>query len=189
MKKAAFLFFICLFIVSAILAQDTIPEETVKPKPEKKQKKSFGEKVYFGGGIGLSFGSYTRIAVYPMMGYKFTPKLSGGIELGYEYISDNRYSSKYNTSNYGASVFTRYRLIPQIFLHAEYAMYNYELYYSDKTSNREWVPFLFLGAGFAQQIAPGTWAYASVKFDVIQNKNSPYKEWAPFWNVGVSVGF
>lgn len=172
---------------SFLLAQDTIPDEagqkTVKPKPP------LSEKIYFGGGLGLSFGNYTRVAVYPMVGYRFTPKLSGGIELGYEYISDKRFSETYNYSNYGASLFTRYRLIPALFLHAEYAMYNYEFYYYDLSTSREWVPFLFLGAGYAQQLAPGTWAYASVKFDVLQNSKSPYDSWEPFYNVGISVGF
>lgn len=182
MKKVTLMLLLVSMFSAITYAQDTI----IEPQ---KQKAPFKDKVYFGGGIGLSFGSYTRIAVYPMMGYKFTPKLSGGIELGYEYISDSRYSQQFNTSNYGASVFTRYRVIPQVFILAEYAMYNYELYYLDLTKSREWVPFLFLGAGFSQQISPGTWAYASVKFDVLQNSNSPYNNWAPFWNLGVSVGF
>jgi len=171
-----------------VFAQDTIPESQ-QPTKQEKQKAPLKDKIYFGGGIGLSIGTYTRIAIYPMIGYKIVPKLSAGLEIGYEYISDNRYDQHYNTSNYGGSVFTRYRVIPQIFLHAEYAMYNYELYYADQTSSREWIPFLFLGGGYSQSIGPRTWAYASVKFDVLQNDNSPYKNWAPFWSVGISHGF
>jgi hypothetical protein len=147
------------------------------------------DKLYFGGGIGLTFGSYTRIAVYPMVGYKFTPKFSGGIEIGYEYIRANQYNSEFTTSNYGGSAFLRYRVIPQLFVHTEYAMYNYELFYVDGSSNRVWVPFLFLGAGFSQQIAPRTFAFAMVKFDVLHNPNSPYSSWSPFWSFGVSYGF
>ncbi|MBN1340183.1 MAG: hypothetical protein JXA03_12715 [Bacteroidales bacterium] len=169
------------------MAQDTLPE--IREKKERPSKPPLSERIYFGGGLGLSFGAYTMIAVYPMIGYKFTPKLSGGLELGYEYISDKRYSQTYNTSNYGGSLFTRYRLSPSLFLHAEYAMYNYEFYYIDMTTSREWVPFLFLGAGYATEVAPGIWALASVKFDVLQSRNSPYGEWEPFFNIGVSAGF
>jgi hypothetical protein len=180
--KKIILFTLLLFIPFLWLsAQDTIQQQ--KPKTPLK------DKIYFGGSVGVSFGNYSRIAVYPMMGYKITPKLSAGIELGYEYISDKRYTSTYNTSNYGFSLFSRYRFIPQLYLHAEYSMVNYELYYIDQTSNREWVPFLFIGAGFSQQLASGVYAYAQVKFDVLQDKNSPYKNWAPFYTFGVSVGF
>ena len=187
MKKISIL----LFLISmsfCVFAQDTIPEKPQEVKQEK-QKTPLKDKIYFGGGIGLSIGTYTRISIYPMIGYKLTNKLSGGIEIGYEYISDNRYSQKYTTSNWGGSIFARYRVIPQLFLQAEYAMYNYDLYYVDLTNSREWVPFLFLGGGYSQNIGGRTWAYASVKFDVLQNSNSPYNNWAPFWSVGVSHGF
>ncbi|MCB2219023.1 MAG: hypothetical protein KQI35_01420 [Bacteroidetes bacterium] len=181
MKK--YMIFLLLLIPSFywVSAQDTLQKQ--KPKTPLK------DKIYFGGSIGVSFGNYSRIAVYPMMGYKITPKLSAGIELGYEYISDNRYTSTYNTSNYGFSLFSRYRFIPQLYLHAEYSMVNYELYYIDQSRTREWVPFLFLGAGFSQQLASGIWAYAQIKFDVLQDENSPYNEWAPFYTFGISVGF
>jgi hypothetical protein len=192
-------FLICLVALMShsIVAQetDTIPQQQENPqeKEEQKAKKTnktpLIKKLYFGGGVGISFGNYTRIAVYPMVGYKITPKLSAGIELGYEWISDKRYNETYTTSNYGGSLFARYRIIPALFFHAEYATYNYELYYLDASSERLWVPFLFLGAGFSKRIAPGTTAYAMVKFDVLQNKNSPYKDWDPFFNVGISVGF
>ncbi len=181
MKKITLFLTITLLVSIMASAQDTLQKQ--KPRIPLK------DRIYFGGGVGLSFGNYTRIAAYPMVGYRITPKLSSGIELGYEYISDKRYNSTYNTSNYGFSVFSRYRFIPQLFLHVEYAMYNYELYYIDLSSQRKWVPFLFLGAGYSQQLANGVWAFAQIKFDVLQDKNSPYEAWAPFYNFGVSVGF
>ena len=87
--------------------------------------------------MSLTVGSYTRIGLYPMIGYKITPKLSGGLKIGYEYVSDNRYSSNYKTSNYGGSIFARYRVIPRLYAHVEYEQINYELYNFDGTSNRE----------------------------------------------------
>ncbi|OQX78482.1 MAG: hypothetical protein B6D61_05375 [Bacteroidetes bacterium 4484_249] len=197
MKKLLITLTILLFTASISLSQvesDTTevaqPQtEKVKNEKPKKEKKSTGNKIFFGGSVGLSFGNYTRIALYPQLGYRFTPKLSGGVEVGYEYIKDNRYTSNYETYNYGASIFGRYRLIPQLYFHVEPAFYNYEFNYWSENSYREWVSFLFLGAGFSQQLAAGTYLYAQVKFDVLQNSNSPYSDWAPFWNVGVSVGF
>lgn len=179
-------------IPDTIPVTDTIPVEPVeavkKEKPQK-AKKPLKDKIYFGGAIGVSFGSYTRLAVYPMIGYKLTPKLSAGLEIGYEYVKNNNTSPAYETSNYGFSILSRYRLLPPVFLHAEYSMYNYEQFIIDEGTERVWVPFLFLGAGFVKNIGGRSSVYAMVKFDVLQNENSPYGDWEPWFTVGVSVGF
>lgn len=170
-------------------AAPPVEQEDVKKEKPPKQKSSFASKLYFGGNIGLTFGSYTMIGVYPLVGYKLTPKLSAGLKLSYQYVSDSRYSQTYTTSNYGWSVFSRYRLIPSLYVHAEYEMINYELYNYDGTSNREWVPFLLLGAGYSQSIGGAAWVNVQVLFDVLQDENSPYNQWDPFFSVGVGVGF
>ena len=46
-----------------------------KPKPPLR------DRIYFGGSVIVSFGDVTRIGVYPMIAYKFTPKLSLGAEV------------------------------------------------------------------------------------------------------------
>lgn len=141
-------------------------------------------KLYYGGYMSLSFGSYTVIGISPLVGYKFTPKLSSGVQLSYEYSSYNDNSS----SNYGGSVFARYRVVPKIYTHAEFSTVNYEIY-NFNGKDRKWVPFLFLGGGFSQPISKNTWLTAQVLFDVLQNENSPYKDWEPFFSIGVGVGF
>lgn len=174
--------------------KDTIPNVTAQtesePAKEKqpKEKKPRSQKLFFGGSVGLSFGSYTRIAVYPQIGYRITPKLTTGIELGYIYISDTRYTTNRDYSNYGASIFAQYRILKPVYVHAEYAAYNYLLYYTDGSENRDWVNFLFLGAGYIQKVGKATHIYAQVKFDVLQEKNSPYG-WDPLFSVGATVGF
>ena len=167
------------------------PVEQEKSKKEKppKQKSSFGSKLYFGGNVGLSFGNYTMIGVYPLVGYKLTPKLSLGVKIAYEYISDSRYTETYTTSNYGGSLFARYRIVPPLYVHIEYAQMSYELYSADGLSNREWVPFLFAGAGYSKSIGGKAWVNVQVLFDLLQDDKSPYKDWEPFISVGVGVGF
>ena len=202
MKKVTLLFSFILAISIIIQAQqdtipvttqDTIPEVASEPEPEpakeKKEKKPRSQKLFFGGAVGLSFGSYTRIAVYPQIGYRITPKLTAGIELGYIYISDTRYNDNtQNYSNYGASIFAQYRILNPVYVHVEYAAYNYQLYYTDGSENREWVNFLFLGAGFIKKVGKSTHVFAQVKFDVLQDENSPYG-WDPLFRVGATVGF
>jgi len=173
--------------------QDTVPGVTPEPEPAKekqpKEKKPRSQKVFFGGALGLSFGSYTRIAVYPQIGYRITPKLTAGIELGYIYISDTRYNTSRDYSNYGASIFAQYRILKPLYVHVEYAAYNYLIYYDvDGSENRDWVNFLFLGAGYIQKVGKATHIFAQVKFDVLQEENSPYG-WDPLFRVGATVGF
>ena len=187
----------CLSVV--INAQDTIsntptPEPTPAPEvvtqPVKPaQKSAWKEKIYFGGYVNFSLGSYTSIGIEPMIGYKIIPRLSVGLKIRYDYIQDNRYATSHSTSNYGGSLFTRLSLFRGLYFHAEYAGYNYELYQYDGSSERQWVPFLFLGGGFSQPVGNRASLNAQVLFDVLHHENSPYGSWDPFYSVGVSVGF
>ena len=148
---------------------------------------------YYGGNVGFSFwNDYTYLGVYPLVGYKVTPKFSVGAKVGYSYI--NYKDIDFSTNNYGGSVFTRYRFIPQLYAHAEFVYFSFEnrtysIINQQYGSERVWVPFLLLGGGFSQQISPNVWAFAEVLFDVINDKNSPYESGQPFVSVGVGVGF
>ena len=150
-----------------------------------KAAQSEPQRVYYGGTVTLSFGSTTRIGVYPMIGYMLTPKLSGGVEVGYEYVTYNNQS----TNNYGGSVFARFHARRNLYAHAEYQTINYEIFTGFNTSHREWVPFLLLGGGVVKPLGKNMSAYAEVLFDVLQDDRSPYGNWEPVINVGVGVGF
>jgi len=152
-------------------------------------------KVYYGGNVGFSFwNNYFYLGVYPLVGYKITPKFSVGGKLGYAYISDSRYDPTFNSSNYGGSVFTRYRVVPQFYLHGEFVYFSYERQAFNVSNlqlekERVWVPFILLGGGYSQMISPNVWVFAEVLFDVLQDSNSPYKKWDPFLSFGVGAGF
>lgn len=185
MKKNILIIFVLGILQFSFAQQDS----TFTKVKESKTSKPLSSKIYYGGNIGMSFGTYTMVGIYPLMGYKFTPKFSGGVKLAYEYIQDKRYASTFTTSNYGASVFMRYRILKPVYLHAEYAGLNYELFNPLGESNREWIPFLLLGAGYSQAIGNNVWLNAQVLFDVLQSDKSPYNDWEPFYSIGVSAGF
>lgn len=151
------------------------------PAPEK--------KLYFGGGVGVTFGSYTRISISPLVGYPLNPKVSIGARATYEYIHDTRFSPDLSASNYGGSAFARFRFHPLAYLHAEYSYMSYEYQQAFGGSTRTWVPFLYLGGGVMKPIGPRTAAFVEVLFDVLQDKNSPYDAWQPMISVGVTSGF
>lgn len=188
--KNTFLLIALMFfsVLGFAQVQDTtdvsMQEEAPQPKPKLDRS-----KLYYGGYLNVSLGNYTVIGVAPLVGYKLTPKFSVGGQLSYEYVKNKRYNTDYETSNYGLSIFSRYRLVPQLYLHAELAEMNYKLYNNNGGSRREWVPSLFLGGGYSQPITRNTWLTAQVLFDVINDENSPYKDWEPYFSVGVGVGF
>jgi hypothetical protein len=152
-------------------------------------------KVYYGGNVGFRFwNNYFYLGVYPLVGYKVTPKFSVGGKIGYAYISDSRVEPTFNTHNYGGSVFTRYRVVPQFYLHGEVVYFSYErqtfnISNQQLEKERVWVPFILLGGGFSQMFSPNVWVFVEVLFDVLQDSNSPYKEWDPFVSFGVGAGF
>ncbi len=171
-----------------IAEQAVVAQAATQPAPKQKQKKPIKDKIYYGGYLNLSFGSYTMIGIEPMIGYKIIPRLSVGVKIRYDYIQDNRYSETHSTSNYGASIFTRLNVVRGLYAHLEYAGYNFENYNGFDESDREWISFLFLGAGYNQRVSKRSSIFIQVLFDVLQNENSPYKSWEPFYSVGVGVG-
>jgi hypothetical protein len=146
-------------------------------------------KIYYGGYVNLSFGTYTSVGVEPMLAYKITRIFSTGTKLLYEYVHYKEGSYVYEESTYGFSLFTRLRVNPQFYAHAEFSSQNYKFYNDLEKSERKWVPFLFLGAGYSVPVSNNTWFTTQVLFDVLQNENSPYKNWEPFFSVGFGVGF
>jgi len=159
------------------------------PAPAPAPSKSKAKPIYFGATVGLSFGDYFRISIAPLLGYSLTPKVSVGGRLLYEYIEDKRYTPTYTTSNYGASVFARYRIVPPLYAHGEVAYMSYGYQTSSTTNEREWIPFILLGGGYVQPVSPKASVFVEVLFDVLQDANSPYGSWDPWVTIGVAAGF
>jgi hypothetical protein len=198
MKYVLFVLLLTAFLFSSIYAEENTITKSTTSSTQATQPPIAESKWYYGGNIGFSFwNDYFYLGVYPLVGYKVTPKLSLGAKIGYAYISDDRYEPfpALNTSNYGASIFSRYRIVPQLYAHAEFAYWSYENISSFSTVNntynteRYWVPYLLLGGGYSQNIGPNVWLFAEVLFDVINDENSPYESGEPFISFGAGVGF
>jgi len=194
------IYLIILFSVLTVFAQNQ-DTTVVKPEtPPPTAKSDQPSKWYYGGTIGFNFWSdYFLLSLEPMVGYNVSPKFSLGGKVQYTYINDSQYEVEDLTyHNYGASIFGRFRPIPKMYLHAEFAYMNFESYtvtYDpinrtyEFPSERVWVPFVLLGAGFVQPVSASTSVYAEILFDVLMDDNSPYEDWDPIIHVGVGVGF
>jgi len=185
MKKLILIVSIFCILSAPLIGQDDSMET---PMNRNEQNKPAADRVYYGGSVGLSIGTYFRVAVSPLIGYRLTPQFSVGGKIGYEYIRDNRYSETLVSSNYGGSVFARYRVHPNAFVHAEFAYLSYQYKVSENLSERSWIPFLLLGGGYIQPLSPRLSLVIEVLVDVLQDEKSPYKDWDPVVTLGVQVG-
>ena len=130
---------------------------TSKSFSQQEEKSNFMDRVYFGGGFGAWFSeNYSYVELSPAAGYMITQKLSAGIGITYKYI-DRRYyytngdSFKRSSNVYGGRLFARMSVYGPLYLYGEYESLSYEFPSGVGSEfNREWVPGLFLGAGFMQ---------------------------------------
>ncbi|MCY7411059.1 MAG: hypothetical protein LH473_12370 [Chitinophagales bacterium] len=135
MKKIIFIFIISLFISPInIFAQDKPEESSGSPdnssaSPDSKSYIPFKDRIFVGGSFALSFGNVTYIGVSPIVGYHFTPKLSGGVGISYYYWKDNIYH--YENSIYGGLLFSRYIVYKGLFLEADFEANNNYAYFND----------------------------------------------------------
>lgn len=174
----------CSVVPCSMDAQDSTRTSRKDPRPLK-------DRIWFGGGVGLNFGSATAIQLDPLVGYYIDQKnkLSVGLGASYWYFRDNRFIPAIEQNGYGYRVFSRFRPIQQFYAHAEFYHLNTERYsFVDRDVVRLWVPHLLLGAGYVQSMGGRSSIYFQVLFDVLQDPNSVYGG-QPILSGGVGVGF
>ena len=184
--KTIYILILLIIVYLGSMGQDTTQVENTA---EQKARKFDKNKLYYGGYLNMTFGRYTAIGAAPLLGYKITPKFSVGAKFSYEYINDKRFTQEYSTSNYGVSMFSRLRVFSNLYGHVEFSSMNYGLYNEEGESDRDWIPFIFVGGGYSRQIAKNTRLNAQILWDVLQDSNSPYKTYEPFYSIGIGVGF
>jgi hypothetical protein len=174
-----------------LLFTGSYAQESDKDKEKSKQMtRQEPSKVYWGGQLGLSFGSYFRISIIPMVAYKVTPKFHIGGKIGYAYTEDKRYENATITShNYGGSVFSRYLIVKGLYAHGEYVYWSYRHQTDKLEGERTWVPFVLVGGGYVQPVSPNAAVFIEVLWDVLKHEDSPFNASDPWISIGVGVGF
>lgn len=166
MRLHSFLFTIFLFLLSF---SDGYSQGAI----EKKYRLS--DKIFFGGGIGLQFGSYTGVDVSPMIGYRVFPNLQTGLKLTYQYYGGSNIEWRQNVL--GGSVFAQYILFDKIITHAEYEVLSVRTDWENAqypTQHRTYYSPL-LGGGLYQKMGNRAAVMLLVLFDVSGSSNSPYQ--------------
>jgi hypothetical protein len=161
-----------LISISRINAQYEYPgvvDSSVEQKQNKQNKSKATDeasRIFFGGNLGLSFGSYTYIQLAPTIGYKFTPRFWSGIGPEYMYISWREIN--YKSSIYGFRNFASFSIfkdinevihlnISNVFLYAENEVLNIQTFDTDTLGHyypldRNWYDILLGGVGVRMPI-------------------------------------
>lgn len=159
-----------------------------------RDERPFVDRIWFGGNLGLLFGTVTSIQVDPMVGYKVDPagRLMAGVGISYWHFKDNRFNPAWSFTGYGYRVFTRYRFIEQAFIHAEFLQMNVDGSRNElfgPLDQRIWVPHLLVGGGYMQSVGGRAGIFVQVLFEVLQDPNSMFFGQGPIFSVGGGVGF
>ncbi len=169
------------FVLLAIALVYALPSFGAPPR---------GNRWFFGGGIGLGFGTIDYVDIAPLVGYRVTEDFSVGGRLSWRYRSDDRFQPSLNTNDYGAGLFARYRILSPLYLQAEYEYLSYEFVRFDGTSDRDEFDSVFGGFGFAQPLGGRSTFFVTAlyNFSYSSGEPGPYSEpWVV--RAGVSFGF
>ncbi len=121
------------------------------------------ERLFFGGSLGLMFGSITDVQLSPVIGIWVLPRIAVAVGPSYRYYKD-QYSK---TAIYGGKGYVQFTVIQDvnsivplgvhtgIFLHAENELLSLKTSFWKPTpyySDRFYVNTLLAGAGISQQV-------------------------------------
>lgn len=170
------LFFVTSFIASAQFIDDEEPEYATDTIPK------FTDKLFFGGNLGLMFGSYTYVNISPMVGYQVHPSLSVGVGAVYEYIKDTRYQNySFETTIWGGKIFAQTIVLDYLILYAENNFLSLERKYYQKTqkypeTGRYFLNVPWVGGGVYQKAGKGG-MYFMILFNLNTSMDSPYSDY------------
>mgnify|MGYP001287770004 CR=1 FL=1 len=141
-------------------------------------------RIFYGGDIGLSFGSVTFISANPIIGYRVSNRLSVGTGINYTYANSSYYD--YEGSMYGGNVFASYTIIKDlgevlnayqgsgILLYAEYSAMNISNYYDFPGTSIKWIGTPLAGFAFQSPIGERYYMLIMVLYNFNECSMSPY---------------
>lgn len=130
------------------------------------------ERIFVGGSLGLQFGTVTSIIIAPQVGYRFTNRISAGVGGTYQYLNDRQFGRNFSTSIYGGSVFARYLVIPQAFVHGEYERLSLSSVRFEPGSERQriWEDNYFLGPGYRRRLGANSYFNLMLLYNFTQSQ-------------------
>ena len=141
---------------------------------EEKEKLPLIDRLYWGGGLGLQFGTYTAVSVAPIIGYKATDKLWMGGGAVYQYQGGNGVSLQ----TVGGKTFVQYDVVKGFLVHAGYELLSveYEPHINGATfeKKRKMVGLPLAGLGYRQYISDRVSSDLLVLYNFNDELANPY---------------
>lgn len=148
---------------------------------------SFKERIYTGGGIGFSSGSYsTYLTLSPTIGYMLDSKTSVGVGVTYQYYKDKVYNAE--DHRYGGDIFLLRMIVGRVFVMGQYSLINMNRFPSIETNPRETFKRFLLGGGVSQPIGRAFLNFTAL-YDIsyaLDNNSSNYPYSSP-WVIGAFI--
>ncbi|MBL7855348.1 MAG: hypothetical protein JNL17_13180 [Cyclobacteriaceae bacterium] len=184
MRRLAFLVFFVPLWASAQWGEEQMAE-----------KPSIRDRIFTGGGIGLSFNQDVDFfSISPMIGYRISQRAAAGASLIYRHTTYKYVDPRVSTDDFGFSPFVRFQVYGPLFLHAEYEYLNNEYILFNGERTREAFTSFMAGGGFFQPLGrnAGLFAVALYNFSY-RNPTSPsdYYPYTSPWvlRAGITAGF
>lgn len=174
---------IAFLMISSLLLCDLLSAQSLEPTTEKGKFKQ--ENLFIGTGINLGIANKSfNVGINPEIGYSLTKWLDAGIALNLNYFSQNAsdYSTiKYQNLSYGAGSFIR--IWPVSFFHIQIQPeFNWINSTQKNMANNTTLKYnynagsLLVGIGYGSHFIGNRYSYVTLMMDVLQDRNSPYRD-------------
>jgi len=178
-----------MLLIIALLATNVSAQLKVK------ERKTFSEKIFFGGTVGMVFGSVTRIDILPQVGMWVIPNWAIGIGGRYTFRKENYsivsgQSRPYKAHIWGVSAFTQVLPFPDldkafkigihggpIFQGEWEGLYLDKSMYSPTASSKEdkgWVHQILVGIGYRFPLGDKAALNILAMWNLTDSRYSPY---------------
>jgi hypothetical protein len=162
-----------------------------KSEPSDEASRSMKDRFFFGGGVGAAFGDVDYFEIAPLVGFQVVPRLDLGLQPFYRWTNDGRYSPSIESTDYGARLFARVRIIAGFFAEADYQYTSYEYVNVTGGTTRDTNNGFLAGAGYTVPLGGPVGMYFSALYDFSYDDSNPYNPYdSPVqFQIGVAVGF
>ncbi len=184
------LLILTVFIASLYQPKTLFSQINPEVKHKNQPTLSPSDRIFFGGDLGIQFGTVTIINVSPLVGYRITPDLAAGIGITYQYYNDKRFDPDFSTSIYGGRIFGRYYILDNLFAHTEYEVLNYDAVFVDGTGSlfqdRITANNIYVGGGYRQPLGGKANLELMILYNINESAQSLYEN--PIIRMGITVG-
>ncbi|HCR53208.1 MAG TPA: hypothetical protein DIW27_02235 [Cytophagales bacterium] len=184
-----------LILLSSIICSSAWSQRSNGFGDESMKGVDWKERIYTGGGMGLGFNTTQDfISVSPIVGYRVTTRFTPGIGIMYRYTNYKLVNPNVKLNDYGVSVFARFYIIPELFLHTEYEHLNYEFPTGVTTTFRKSFDSFLGGAGYVFPLGKRSSFYViglyNFSYRQQSNPSDPSAYPSPYiFRVGANLGF